>query len=62
MKTFALSKVKTKAEARQIAIDWQKWQSNHPLSYSEVIKWQEYFKSLAKRFELMSEFKENAII
>ena len=54
--------VKTKEEARQIAIDWQYWQSKQIMDYWEVSKWHEYFYSLAIKFNLHEEFKENCII
>jgi len=54
--------IKTKNEARQIAIDWQNWQNKKSLSYTEIIDWQEYFISLAKKFDLTEEFEENCII
>lgn len=54
--------IKTKAEARQKAIDWQLWSSEQNLSYAEFSQWQVYFKSLAKKFNLVKEFKENCII
>lgn len=53
---------KTKDEARQKAIDWQIWQSEQSLSYSELIEWSDYFYKLGKRFGLLREFKENGII
>jgi len=58
----AISEVKTQAEAKQIAIDWQNWQSKQSLTYLEISQWQNYFETLADKFELQDEFKENAII
>jgi len=54
--------VKTKEEARQIAIDWQHKQSKQSISYMELSQWQKYFIRLAKKFNLTDEFKENGII
>lgn len=54
--------IKTKAEARQKAIDWQCWQSSQKISYLELSQWQVYFRTLAKKFRLKTEFKENGII
>jgi len=54
--------IKSIGEARSKAIEWQQWQSNENLSYSELIEWQDYFSILAKRFDLEDEFKENCII
>lgn len=53
---------KTADEARQLAIDWQNWQSEQSLYMSEVADWQAFFEALAKKFNLTDEFKENAII
>lgn len=58
----ALSKVKTKAEARQLAMDYQQFASDSSLSYSEVAFYGNYFYVIAKRFKLVKEFKENGII
>ncbi len=53
---------KTKAEAREQAIEWQQWQSEQSLSYGEIIPYIEYFTKTAKEFDLVDEFKENGII
>ncbi len=53
---------KTQDEARQYAIDWQSWASEQDLSYSEIIEWNIEFEAIAERFDLLEEFKENAII
>ncbi len=56
-------KPKTKEEARQYAIDWQKWVSETgDLSYMELINWQAEFIYLGNKFHLTEEFKENGII
>ena len=54
--------IKTEAEARQYAIDWQSWSSEQSLSYSELAEWQVYFTAIAKKFGLTREFVENGII
>ena len=54
--------IETVGEAKQKAIDWQKWQSTKALSYGEINKWVDFFKILAKKFNLTEEFKENGII
>ena len=48
--------------ARQLAIDWQNWQSERSMSYGELAQWQEVFRVLAEKFNLIEEFKENGII
>jgi len=54
--------VKTAAEARDLAIDWQHWQSDYSMSLCEVLDWQDYFGQLVNKFpELQDEFTENAI-
>lgn len=52
----------TADEARELAIDWQQWQSEQSLSYYELAAHQAYFEALAYKFDLVDEFKENAII
>lgn len=53
---------KTADEAREQAIDWQVWQSEQSMSYGECAAWQDYFTTLAKKFDLTEEFRENLII
>lgn len=55
-------KITTADEARQFAIDWQTWQADQSLSYGELAEWQGVFSSLAHKFGLEEEFKENGII
>ena len=52
----------TAEQARQYAIDWQSWQAEQSLSYGEVAEWQGVFKTLAEKFDLAEEFKENGLI
>ncbi len=54
--------IKTKEEARQLAIDYQHKQSKCCMSYGEIIKHTNFFEKLAKKFNLTREFKENGII
>lgn len=53
---------KTKAEARQVAIDFQAWSSVKALSYGELANYQHHLTVLAKRFGLVKEFRENGVI
>lgn len=62
MKLKDINTIKTKGEARQYAIDWQNWASESHMFYSEQYKWQTKFETLAKKFDLTEEFKENGII
>lgn len=57
-----MKEIKTAEEARTQAIDWQRWQSNQSLSYTECLEWLVYFNILANKFNLTEEFKENCII
>jgi hypothetical protein len=54
--------VKNEGQARDIAQQWQRWQSEKAMSYGEVTAWADWFTELAKRFGLEDEFKENGII
>lgn len=54
--------IKTIDEARQQAKDWQCWVSQQNLSYSELPPFHLHFETLAKKFGLEEEFKENGII
>jgi len=51
-----------KDAARQKAIDWQYEASQKNLSYGELADAGEKFTKLAKRYGLVREFRENAII
>lgn len=60
--SFDGKRIKTQADARQAAIDWQHWASEQNLSYGELFEYEDYFRKLAKRFGLTKEFRENGII
>jgi len=49
-------------EAREQAIDWQAWQAEQSMSYDEIIKWQDHFKSVGEAYDLTEEFTENGVI
>ncbi len=51
-----------KQAAREAAIDWQDWQAEQNLSYGELAVWQDHFEKLGRRYGLIREFRENAII
>lgn len=53
---------KTKEEARQYAIDWQRWASEQNLSTVELIEWRDQFQAIAEVYGLLEEFTENGII
>ena len=58
MNTYA----RAKENARQKAIDWQTDYYNNNYSYGELAAFTEYFTKLAKRYGLITEFRENGII
>jgi hypothetical protein len=62
IKLKTITEIKTKEEARQIAMSFQEWQSDKSLFYSELIEFNNYFETLANKFNLIKEFKENGII
>lgn len=51
-----------KADVREEAVQWQGDFCNHNYSYGELAYFQGYFERLGKRYGLLREFKENAII
>ena len=57
-----ISEIKNKDDARTSAIDYQTWASEQNLSYGELVKYQNHFEKLGKKFGLKKEFKENGII
>ena len=54
--------IKTKEQARQYGIDYQDWISEKNLSYTELAHFQGKLETLAKKFDLIEEFKENGLI
>lgn len=62
MKIPDAGSIKTEAEARDMAIEWQDWQSDQSLSIGELASWGAFFRSLARKFDLRDEFEENGII
>ena len=59
---ISLSEIKTKEEAKTMAIDYQSWASEQSMSYGELAEYQNYFEKLGKKFGLKKEFNENGII
>lgn len=51
-----------KEEARRAAIAFQIYASAAAYSWGELAEIQEYFEKIARRFGLVREFRENAII
>ena len=51
-----------KENARQKAIDWQRQSAEQSLSYSELAAYGDYFTKRGRRYGLLREFRENAII
>jgi hypothetical protein len=54
--------IQTKEQARQWAKDYVEWASNTNLSYMEIFYIQAKLEKLAKKFNLIKEFKENGLI
>jgi len=59
---FTKQTPQTAEEARQYAIEYQQWQSENSQSWDEVIGWGKEFRTLAEKFDLVEEFRENGII
>ena len=51
-----------KAAAREQAIDWQEWLSENSISYEGLAIATSHFEKLGRRYGLLGEFRENAII
>ena len=51
-----------KADIREEAIRWSYEFAEHNYSYGELADFSEYFTRMGKRYGLLREFKENAII
>lgn len=51
-----------KEQVRQEAIDWQNDFCNHNYSYGELAFYSDYFEKMGRRYGLIKEFRENAII
>lgn len=53
---------KGKEAARQYAINWQSWASTVSMTYDQLFMWQSIFERIAKKWGLLTEFRENGII
>ncbi len=62
MELKTIPEIKSKEEARQMAMDFQKWASEESLSYGELTEYLGFFETLGKKFNLTNEFKEEGII
>ena len=51
-----------KENIKEIAIDWQLDFDNHGYSYYDLIRYNNFFEFLARKYGLIKEFKENCII
>jgi len=54
--------IKSKEQARDLAIQWQKQASRKSQSWVELLHFGNAFTKAARRFGLVREFKENGII
>lgn len=59
---LTLTKARDKESARQCAADWQTVTNCQNLSYCDIVNACEYFEKIGRRFGLLKEFKQNAII
>lgn len=50
-----------KERARREAMDWEEDAATRPMSYDELVIWQDHFERLGRRYGLLREFRENAI-
>lgn len=48
--------------ARQTAINWQDSFSDLCYSWDDLAKWADFFEYIGKKYGLMTEFRENAIL
>lgn len=62
MKIPKIETIKSQEEARDYAIEWQKWVSEQNLSYGELMEWDDFFEELAEKYDLVEEFETNGII
>ena len=62
MKMKSITMIKSREEAREIALSWQTRRNKANMSWQEVAEWGIYFETLARKFNLGMEFKENGII
>lgn len=53
---------KAKEEARNEAAQWQSDFASHGYGYGELAFYSAYFERKARRYGLMKEFRENAIV
>ena len=51
-----------KEAARLEAMDWQEWLHDHSVSYEGLFIATALFEKLGRRYGLLAEFRENAII
>jgi hypothetical protein len=54
--------IKTKEQARELAIEWQSKFESYEYGLGELAECQSIFEELGERFDLTEEFKENGII
>ena len=51
-----------KNKIRDLAVEWQLDFCNNNYSWLELLQWQEFFSTKAKRYGLVNKFRENGII
>ena len=61
-KEWKVEHIKNKGMAQSMAIEYQSWISDQNLSYGELMRWLNWLETVANRFNLIREFKENGIL
>jgi hypothetical protein len=54
--------ITTQGQARDFAIEWQRWAGEQDLSYGELAEWGAVLGELAEKYDLQEEFNENGIL
>lgn len=57
-----LERITTADQAREVGIDYQTYAAEASLSYGELVYYTNMLEDLAKRFDLLDEFRENGVI
>jgi hypothetical protein len=59
---ITMENIKTRDKAIEYALNWQIKQARESVSYSELAEKQTELTTLAEKFDLVEEFKENGLI
>lgn len=61
-KEWAVEHIKNKGMAQNMAIEYQSWVADQSLCYGELMRWLNWLETVANRFNLVEEFRENGVI